>query len=199
MSKYKVRIKSVDERQREIGLRCAEAVSKGQLRQEHKFRSGRENLPLVTVPYDYLIYRLENYRTRDQQLSAIAEGKASPGFFDPTRREDPSAQQAQHGLLLEQAMRGSGGTIKAIYDELERVKEQTEHLIITDVGVVVNGNRRLAAMRELLADDSQMYPGFVNVLCLVLPGSATPSEILELEIGLQMQPETCLPVARLRP
>jgi hypothetical protein len=193
MSKYKIRVKPRDERFREIELRALEAQKVGHVRQEFKFRSGKEALPLVTVPVDYPLYRLENYRTRDHQLSLVAEGKFDTSFFDPGRREDPSVQQAQHELLIAQAKRGSGGTIKPIYDELERVKEQTDYLIITRDGVVVNGNRRLAAMRELVADDAQMYASFANVQCAVLPASATPPEILELEIGLQMQPDTKLP------
>ena len=74
-----------------------------------------------------------------------------------------------------------------------RVAEQTDHLIITSDGVVVNGNRRLCAMRELLAQTKAQYSNFENIQCLVLPASATTREILELEIGLQMQPETKLP------
>jgi hypothetical protein len=58
---------------------------------------------------------------------------------------------------------------------------------------VVNGNRRLAAMRELISDPSSAFMGFANVLCAVLPESATPPEVRRLEIGLQMQPETRLP------
>ena len=187
-------IRPHDERQLAISHRASEAVEGGLVRQEFKFRSGKELLPLITLPQQYLLYRLENYRTSDAQLSLVAEGKVEVGFFSPARCEDPSVQQAQHALLVELAQTGSGETIKPIYDELERVAEQTEPLIITRSGIVVNGNRRLAAMRELLADaDDQTYASFANVSCVVLPGSATPEEILELEIGLQMQPDTKLP------
>jgi hypothetical protein len=171
-----------------------EAFARKDVRYEHKFRSGKEPLAQITIPQEYLLYRLENYRTRDQQLSLVAANKAPEDFFAPKRREDPSVQEAQHQLLLELAKKGSGETIKPILDELARVGEQTEPLIITSDGVVVNGNRRLCAMRHLLkSEDKSSYGSFRNVLSLVLPASTTEKEILELEIGLQMQTETKLP------
>lgn len=196
MGQYKVQLKPRDERCRAIALRSEEAIKAGHVRQEYKFRSGKAFLALITISHEYLLYRLENYRTSDQQLSLIAAEKVEPDFFSPNRREDPSVQQAQHGLLLDLARTGSGQSIKPIYDELERVQEQTDPLIITHDGVVVNGNRRLAAMRDLLTDpEDQSFSSFAHVNCLVLPESADPREILQLEIGLQMQPDTKLPYA----
>ena len=187
------RVKDVDVRKNEILLRAAEAQKAGKTRREYKFRSGAEALPIITLPMDYLIYRLENYRTRDRQLSLMASGALPHGFFDAGRREDASVQQKQHEILVSESQRGSGETIKAIYDELGKVGEQTDDLIISADGVVVNGNRRLSAMRELLAENSTRYGKFKDIICAVLPESSTADEILKLEIGLQMQPETKLP------
>lgn len=192
-SNYKILLKDPTDRATEIGMRVNEAIRVKSVRQEHKFRGGKDILPVISLPQDYPVYRLENYRTRDQQLSLIASGKVANGFFDAARREDPAVQLEQHQLLLLQAKRGSGESIKPIYDELARVAEQTEYLILTADGVVVNGNRRLCAMRELYDADRSAYGSFANVNCLILPQSATTREILELEIGLQMQPETKLP------
>jgi hypothetical protein len=191
--RYTVQPKDVELRRNEIALRADEARKKQSVRKEYKFRSGAELLPLITLPIDYLVYRLENYRTGDKQLSLVATGKVPKNFFDPVRREDPSVQQKQHEILVEYARTGSGETIKPIYDELARAAEQTEDLIISADGVVVNGNRRLSAMRELLCEESERCRRFSDVVCAVLPESATLPEILKLEIGLQMQPETKLP------
>lgn len=179
-------------RREQIKLRTEEALQKRSLRKEYKFRNGAE-LPVIELPIDHLIYRLENYRTRDKQLSYVATGKVPKGFFDPSRREDPSVQLKQHEILLKQAKEGSGETIKPIYDELARVAEQTDELIVSADGVVVNGNRRLCAMRGLLAEDGKRFKRFESVRCAVLPSSATEKEIRSLEIGLQMQPDTKLP------
>jgi hypothetical protein len=136
---------------------------------------------------------LENYRTRDIQLSLIAKKKYPQGFFDRTRYEDLSVQSAQHSILLQEAKRGSGETIKPIYGELQRVKRQTEDLIITHEGVVVNGNRRLSAMRDLYSSNLNDFRSFSEILCAVLPSTVLAEEIRALEIALQMQPETKLP------
>lgn len=189
---YVVNVRDVDARQQEISMRAEEAIRARSVRKEYKFRGGAE-LPVISLPIDYLIYRLENYRTGDKQLSLVATGKVPSGFFAPSRREDPSVQQKQHEILVQHARTGSGETIKPIYDELARVAEQTDDLIISADGVVVNGNRRLSAMRELLRADPQSFGKFANVICAVLPASTTLAEILKLEIGLQMQPETKLP------
>ena len=189
---YKPVVKPLADRKNEIEQRRREAQAKSRVRREFKFRTG-EDLPLITLPIDDPIYRLENYRTRDQQLSLIASGSVEKEVFEQEHREDDDTQRLQHELLLVQAKSGSGESIKPIYDELERVAEQTEDIIISADGVVVNGNRRLSAMRELYTLDSVRYRSFAQVLCAVLPSSATPQEILQLEIGLQMQPETKLP------
>lgn len=191
--RYTVQPKDPEIRRNEIALRAEEARRKHSVRREYKFRSGKELLPVITLPIDYLIYRLENYRTGDKQLSLVATGKVPQGFFAPMRREDPTVQQKQHEILVEHAQTGSGETIKPIYDELARVAEQTDDLIISADGVVVNGNRRLSAMRELFLESSERFRNFADVICAVLPDSATSAEILKLEIGLQMQPETKLP------
>ena len=60
-------------------------------------------------------------------------------------------------------------------------------------GVVVNGNRRLAAMRELFTERPGQFNHFSHVDCAVLPASITPHEMRETEVRLQMRPETKLP------
>ncbi|MCV4290445.1 hypothetical protein OH708_21260 [Pseudomonas capsici] len=191
-SQYTVHITAAEDRIAYIARQVKDAQARRDHRKEYKFRGGVD-IPLVTLPLAYLIYRLENYRTRDTQLSLVATGVEELGFFNPQNQESPSAQRKQHQILFEQAQKGSGESVQPIYDELRRVAQQTEDLIVTSSGVVVNGNRRLSAMRELWESDPQKFKSFEYVQCSVLPESATAKEILMLEIGLQMQPETKLP------
>ncbi len=67
-------------RAEQIALRATEARKAGRVRKEYKFRNGVD-LPLISFPIDALIYRLENYRTRDRQLSLTAQGRVGPDFF----------------------------------------------------------------------------------------------------------------------
>lgn len=192
-TQYTLHVTALEERRLAIAQRITEALVRNNVRKEYKFRNGNEDLPVISLPEDFLIYRLENYRTRDTQLSLIAAGEQEVGFFEPARREDPSVQARQHRILYQQAQTGSGESVTPIHSELGRVGIQTEDLIISSDGIVVNGNRRLSAMRELWTSDPAKFATFQEIKCSVLPTSASPTEILKLEIGLQMQPETKLP------
>jgi len=192
-SKYQFNLTDSTTRKQQIIQRAEEARASNRTKREVKFRGGREMLPVIEMPIDYLLYRLENFRTLSDQFSRIASGKVDEGFFDPSHREDVSAQSVQHDILFSLAQKGSGESIKPIYNELERVKEQTDELLISWDGVVVNGNRRLAAMRELWASGNPDFSRFAHVTCAVLPESTSDDEILTLEIELQMQPDTKLP------
>lgn len=141
-SQYTVQITAKEDRIAYIARQVKDAQERRDYRTEYKFRGGTE-IPLITLPLDYLIYRLENYRTRDTQLSLIATGLEEHGFFNPKNQESPSAQRKQHQILFDQAQKGSGESIQPIHAELGRVNQQTEDLIITSNGVVVNGNRRV--------------------------------------------------------
>lgn len=192
-SKYQFNLIDSTTRTEHIQQRAAEANHRHDVKREPRFRSGRELLPVIQIDINHLLYRLENFRTLGDQLSQVAAGKAEQGLFDPSRREDLSAQAAQHDLLFALAQKGSGESIIPIYEELQRVKKQTDELIISADGVVVNGNRRLAAMRELFTTGKPDFADFQNISCSVLPPSATEDEIIALEIELQMQPDTKLP------
>lgn len=153
----------------------------------HEFQNTRHDLPIVRVGIDVPIYRMLNYRTRTAQLKYIHDHEKPEGFFKDGQ-ENEEVQQAQHSILVTYANKGREGSIASIVDVLQKQK-QREPLIITAGGVVVNGNRRLAAMRELFAEDSS----FGHVDCAVLPRNATPEDIKEIEVRLQMRSETKLP------
>jgi hypothetical protein len=103
-----------------------------------------------------------------------------------------SAQRVQHEILIEFANRGRGESVIPIMQKLRQDRRQMESLLVTSTGVVVNGNRRLAAMRELFADEPGSYP-FQLVEVAVLPKSVTPPDLKKIEFQLQMQQETKLP------
>jgi len=157
----------------------------------YEYKNRRFDLPIACVEIGSLVYRMANYRTRTAQLKYIHENDKSSNFFD-LGQENDDAQQAQHWLLVDLAYRGRAESVVPIIDEL-RAGEQREPLLITSSGVVVNGNRRLAAMRELFAEDPGLNRRYGHVDCAVLPGDVTPVEIQEIEVRLQMRPETKLP------
>lgn len=147
-------------------------------------------LKIVRLPLDVPVYRMENGRTQTKQLAFLSEKKDLPSDYFSAGQENNVAQQTQHRILHAFAQEG-GDSVTPIKDELARSK-QTEPLLISPSGIVVNGNRRLAAMRELYSESSADYPTFSGVDCAILP-QLTAEQEDDVEIDLQMRPETKLP------
>lgn len=189
VANYSVSVRSPREREQAIAADIAATEERARF---HYFRSSEQRLPVIRVPVDLPIYRLVNARTQDEQLSLMAAGAYPAGFFDPGRQEDEEVQGIQHKILFDFSQMGKGENIVPIYDELAQKRVQTDPILITAQGVVVNGNRRLAAMRELSSGDDAIED-FGHINCMVLPASANEDDLLEIEFKLQMARETKLP------
>ena len=151
------------------------------------FRGKMEELRSVRLEIDFPIYRMKNGRTQVEQYKYLEETGHSKDFFE-RGEENISAQQAQHMILLKLSKDSKG----PIYQELEMIATQREPLMVTSDGVVLNGNRRLAAMRDLFDRNSRAYPGFSHVDAVILPKEANERDLELLEAELQMAPETKL-------
>lgn len=147
----------------------------------HHFRDKAYDLPVIRVPADLPVYRMENYRTYTDQHEHLAKEKLSPNYF-LSGQEVESVQQVQHAILAKLARKGVADSVVPVIKVLER-EGQTEPLLVTATGVVVNGNRRLAGLREL---------GVSYVEVMVLPADASADEIVDIEASLQGKPETKL-------
>ena len=156
-----------------------------------EYQNQRTELPVVRLDIGMPIYRMANFRTRTAQIKHVHERDLASDFFS-AGQENESAQRAQHDILVAFATRGRSSSVTPIMDLLHS-EEQREPLLITSDGVVVNGNRRLAAMRELFTQNPVQFNHFAYVDCALLPTSITPSEMVEIEVRLQMRPETKLP------
>jgi len=93
------------------------------------------------LPIEVPIYRMENFRTFTDQREHTLKEKLKQDYFT-AGQEIESVQQAQHELLAALARRGVADSIVPVIDVLKKEK-QREALLITNSGVVVNGNRRL--------------------------------------------------------
>lgn len=140
------------------------------------FRDGYRETPVVTVDDGLLLYRADNGRLFAELVAAGVSRE---------QRNDEAQQQLLHGLLLEKAQDPSG----PIFDELERHAKQTEPLLIGADGVIVNGNRRLASMRELRAREPERYGDFATVMVAVLPDTMSHQDMEYIETALQLAPD----------
>jgi hypothetical protein len=149
-------------------------------------REGYRSFPVVTLPSELLVYRVDNGRLITDLHEALGDGEA---LAELHRQEDqPATQQRLHDLLIAKA-RDPRGPILA---ELERQSVQTDPLLVDARGVVVNGNRRLSAMRVLVARDPERYAHLAAPLVVVLPAGLEREELEFIEVALQLAPETKL-------
>lgn len=134
-----------------------------------------KELPFVELEVDWVRLSTLNHRTRAEQLSAIHKSGNSRLFTaDPM---GPIAQKAQYDIL--RAQEG----FDVLKHDLSSRKQQDPAVVTAD-GVLINGNRRTAALRSLYHDDNNLSAKYVQ--CLVLPEDSTSEEILDLEAELQV-------------
>lgn len=128
-------------------------------------------------------YRLGNGRTQAAQREIVAREGLDEDFFTA----DPDSEAAL--ARQEEILRGmvSTGTDAQILDILRR-GQQTQPLILDRQGYVVNGNRRLCAMRLLYEENATEYARFQHVQVMFLP-PCTQNDIDELEARLQWLPD----------
>lgn len=135
----------------------------------------QKELPLKEVEVDWVRFSTLNHRTRAEQMRATHKANR-PDLFtaDPLGRD---AQQAQYEIL--RAQEG----FEDLKNDL-RERHQQEPAVISAEGVLINGNRRTAALRSLYHDDHALDARYVQ--CLVLPDDATADELVDLEAELQV-------------
>lgn len=134
-----------------------------------------KDLNLIELEVGWVRFSTLNHRTKAEQLRAVAVS-GNPHLFtaDPL---GPEAQTAQYGILKSQ---DGFADLKA--DLLER--RQQDPAIVTADGILINGNRRTAALRSLFEEDDVQDARYVH--CLVLPADATAAELVDLETELQI-------------
>jgi len=132
-----------------------------------QWREQERNLPVATVNLDLTLLNPHSHRIKAyiQSLEADEQHLIS---------SDPFSTQAQE--VIARVLAETEG-YPAIRNTIER-DGQRDPGIMTSDGVLVNGNTRAVALRELRRD-------YIKVL--VLPDKPTPQEIVELELRLQMQ------------
>ena len=151
-----------------------------------EFRSESVDLQVVSLDIGVPVYRMGNCRTYSEQQNSIAKNDLESTFFEKGQ-ESTKAQREQHRILIK-ISKSAKALVANIYEVLE-IEGQREPILVTATGVVVNGNRRLSAIRDLYAQDPVKHQRFSHVKCAVLPPNASPRDIDDLEATLQARPQ----------
>lgn len=185
---YVIKITPRSEREAMIENRTAASTEFGET--IFDFRSGTYTPKLISLPINVPLYRMENCRTFSAQQTVIAREGLDKEHF-ALGQELTTAQQSQHEILAKLAKEGPG-SVTPIIAVLQK-DGQREAILISSSGVVVNGNRRLSALRELVRkSDGSVDERFTNIQCAVLPPDASGDEIDDIEADLQARPQTKL-------
>lgn len=186
-AEYPIVVKPLQERTAEIAHEVANSTRSQRF---YAYRDETRDLPVVRISIDVPIYRIANYRTNILQLRWVKEKQKAANFF-LQGEENESVQKIQHEFLWDLAQ-AEKESITSIITTLETQK-QREPILLSSSGVIVNGNRRVAAMRELYKESPEQFPSFSHVDCMVLPTTAKEDDLKDIEVRLQMTPETRLP------
>jgi len=152
---------------------------------EYVFLQGRyQSLPVVELPLTLPLFRAGNGRLAVLEADYVTEHDLPPDYFT-SGEETPEVQQCLQDMLLDLAKNPDA----AIYQELHDSALQTERLLLTDRGIVLDGNRRLASMRALYAADPGTYSAFNRVEAVLLPEDVTDTELELVEAAKQMAPD----------
>jgi len=144
------------------------------------FRDQLRTFSVYTVDIGLPCYRLGNGRTRAAQLELIATEGLPADFFSADPDSEPALNKQDE--ILRQ-MINEAGLLRAF-----KKVHQDQPLILDNDGYIVNGNRRICAMRQLLAQDEETYAHFKHVQVIFLPPCGA-RDIKELEGRLQVQPD----------
>ncbi|MBS0240144.1 MAG: hypothetical protein JSR89_17150 [Proteobacteria bacterium] len=139
-----------------------------------EWREAALNLPVITMPLNSLRFNPETNRIRAQREFNLEKNKQLS--------ENPWSTAAQSYLYeLIKADPAHPANVDPEFENLKsslRENGQEEPGIITADGVLVNGNTRCVALRDL---------GKANMRVAVLPTDATWSDIQSIETSLQMR------------
>jgi len=144
------------------------------------FQGQMRTFPVFSVEIGFPCYRLANGRTRTAQLEIIATDDLPNDFFTKDPDSEPALQKQDE--ILRQMVREA-----KLLSTFKKVK-QDQPLILDNDGYIVNGNRRVCAMRLLLQQDEETYSHFKHVQVIFLPPCSL-RDIKELEGRLQVQPD----------
>ena len=144
------------------------------------FKGEMKEFPVIRISIDLPKYRLENGRTASAQEEYLAKTPSAQKDLFTVDPELWTAQEAQHKLLVDMAKLSD---LQQTFEDPKNI--QVEVILLDENGFVINGNRRLAAWRELVHKDKSKYGHFENIDVVVLP-HCDNKEIDRIEARLQI-------------
>ncbi len=140
-----------------------------------KLRGERNDLPVYSLPLDHLFYNIKNGRFA-MEYGALKEKEGRE-----LRAEDPADAKKIQNLLL-----GINPTHTLHLENDLKKMRQTEPGVMTMGGYILNGNRRMAVLSNLVEQGDSSF-GYLDVARL--PGKVSAIDVWKIEAGLQLSRE----------
>ena len=179
------RISVVREGQRESKLNSLLANPSNIIGRKFIDYPGCNKLPIIELDIDFPIYNMMNGRTESKQNSYIRLNRKSNLKLFIEGQETDRIQRLQHDILYKEATNSRANILK--HFKKKKVFLKSEPLILSKTGLVINGNRRLCATRELYYDQggADTYANFKNLPCAIIKRDLNVKQIVEIEDILQ--------------
>ncbi|HEV2550421.1 MAG TPA: hypothetical protein VGU20_24120 [Stellaceae bacterium] len=146
-----------------------------------RFQGRSQVFPIRRVPLGFPKYRLDNGRTQAAQAEYLAtHPELSVDFFSHDL-ESIQTHRVQHDLLKRMIQDDGDKDLLRFFTS----HEQDQPFILSDDGFVINGNRRLCALRELYESSRADFAKFEDIDVVFLP-PADARDIDRLEAILQI-------------
>ena len=158
-----------------LAAKTAMATKKKKLQLLPQWPRRERELPVVELPIEWVRLSTLNHRTRAEQDREVYMSGNSKLFTDDPLGETAQAMQLQ--ILSKQV------GFDDLKNDLEE-REQQELAVVTAEGILINGNRRAAALRQLWLNDDVKSARYIRAI--VLPDDATQDELIDLETQLQV-------------
>ena len=163
-----------EEIQQIISQRLRQAMSEESAKVTIDWRGEQRHLYVISMPVEMLYFNPDTHRIRAQRTLDPERNKAI--------EDDPWGQEAQTYLhdLLKQRPANPDQTdpdFIALMDELDDAG-QREPGIVSPHGILVDGNTRAAALKDL---------GVANIKVGVLPDDTSRQDINDVELSLQLR------------
>ena len=129
------------------------------------------DLPVYRLPVDLLFFNIKNGRFASEYIDL----RQKEGDLDTTNPDD--AKKIQNLLISIDPKQSS-----LLLEDLQKYGQRDPGIISND-GFVINGNRRMAALRTLVDQGDNQF-GFIHVARL--PPSVTPEDLWKIEAGIQL-------------
>ena len=183
--KYLYKVEVFDKKKRQRIIR--DNINKKVLRKHPVPIKGKTvDCKVVLLPIGAPIYHLNNGRTRADQSFYINEHNHKDNWFRDGL-ENNKQQNLQHRFLVDLAKVSKSN----IFNELKTKGEFREEspLLLDVYGIVINGNRRLASVREIYTESPKKYEKFKHIPCAIVEQDLNDQQIKQVENNIQVKRE----------